>query len=99
MRQGRDTPPRPRGTGAIRDRSKDKGKRSWELKYEAGTDSHGRRRTRYISYKGTRREAEAKLRELIEAVAKGTHIAATKTTVSQHVSHRIAMWESSGKIS
>jgi integrase len=76
-----------------------RGERSWELKYDAGTDPRTRkRRTKYISFKGTKREANSKLAELIAAVSTGTHIDASKTTVVEFVRSRIEQWEASGKI-
>ena len=42
-------------TGHVRRR----GQRSWELKFDLGTDpATGKRKTRYQSFKGTKREAE-----------------------------------------
>src|SRR5262245_1917141 len=77
-----------------------RGERSWELKYEAGTDARtGKRQTRYLSFKGTKREAEAKLNELLAAVAKGSHIDPNKITVAEFVQARIDQWEGSGTIS
>ena len=40
-------------TGHVRRR----GARSWELKYDIGTDHAGSRKTRYASFKGTKRDA------------------------------------------
>jgi hypothetical protein len=48
-------------TGHVRRR----GERSWELKYDVGTDGKGQRKTRYASFKGTKREAEIELARLI----------------------------------
>ena len=50
-----------------------RGENSFELKYEAGIDPRtGKRVTKYASVKGTKREAQAKLNELLVAVAKGS---------------------------
>jgi hypothetical protein len=77
-----------------------RGENSFELKYDAGTDPRtGERRTKYVSFKGTKREAQVKLAELIAAVGNGTHIDASKVTVAEFVRSRVAQWESSGKIS
>ena len=40
---------------------------SFEIKYEAGADRTGRRQTKYLSFKGSKREAQAKLAELLAA--------------------------------
>src|SRR5215469_308931 len=77
-----------------------RGEQSWELKFEAGTDPRtGQRITKYQSFKGTKREAQAKLAALITAVATDTHVEPTKVTVAEFVRQRVDQWESSGKIS
>jgi integrase len=84
------------GSGHIRRR----GENSFELKYEAGTDPRtGRRITRYVSFKGSRRAAQAKLTELLAAMVKGTHIDVNRITVGEFVRSRVDQWEASGKIS
>jgi hypothetical protein len=51
-------------TGHIRRR----GERSWELKFDTGVDPvTGKRKTRYRSFRSTKRQAQAKLTELIAA--------------------------------
>jgi len=61
-----------------------RGKRSWELKFDAGTDPlTGKRLTKYASFKGTKRDAEKKLAELITAAEKGDYVDPSKTTVAQ----------------
>ena len=77
-----------------------RGERSWELKYEVGVDPRtGRRITKYASVKGTKREAQIKLAELIASVAAGSHIDTSKITVAEFVRSRIDQWEASGNIS
>lgn len=67
-------------TGHIRRR----GERSWELKYDAGTDPlTGRRKTRYASFKGTKREAEAELVRLIGAEQAGQAVDPSRVTVAE----------------
>jgi hypothetical protein len=73
--------------GHIRKRGK---KNCWELKYEAGIDPRTSRRiTKYVSFQGSKREAQAKLTELLAAVAKGSHIDTSKVTVAEFVRSRI----------
>jgi hypothetical protein len=61
-----------------------RGEQSWELKYEAGTDPRtGKRITRYQSFKGTKREAQAELIRLMDAVRRGDYIDPSKVTVSE----------------
>jgi hypothetical protein len=67
-------------TGHIRRR----GERSWELKFDLGTDPlTGRRLTRYHSFKGTKREAEAELTRLKAAANRGDYVDPSKTTLSE----------------
>jgi integrase len=76
-----------------------RGERSFELKYDLGIDPRtGQRRTRYVSFRGSKREANAKLAELVAAVGTGSHIDVTKTTIVEFVRTRIDQWEASGKI-
>ena len=48
-----------------------RGKASWELKFDV-PGTNGVRETRYASVKGTKREAAARLTELLSAAARGT---------------------------
>ncbi len=67
-------------TGHIRCR----GERSWELKFDVGVDPlTGHRRTRYVSYKGTKRDAEVELARLVSENAAGAGIDPSKATVSE----------------
>jgi integrase len=76
------------GSGHIRRR----GERSWEIKFELGTDPlTGRRITKYQSYKGTKREAQDKLNELQVAAKKGDYVDPSKTTLSEFID-RWAAW-------
>jgi hypothetical protein len=82
-------------TGHVRRR----GKSSWELKFDAGTDpGTGRRLTKYQSFRGTKREAQIKLAELVTQHARGGYVDHSKLTVTQHVTARIDQWETSGEI-
>jgi integrase len=77
-------------TGHIRRR----GERSWELKFDRGRDpSTGERKIAYQSFKGTKREAQAKLVELIAAANRGAYVEPAKITVADFVRARIAQWE------
>jgi integrase len=78
-----------------------RGKNSWELKFEGGTRdaATGRRKIQYVSFRGTKRQAQIKLAELIAAVGTGAYVGPTKLTVAEHVCARIDHWEASGAIS
>ena len=55
-------------TGHVRRR----GERSWELKFDVGVGQTGQRKTRYASFRGTKREAEIELAKLVAAADAGT---------------------------
>jgi integrase len=83
-------------TGHVRAR----GKNSWELKFDAGRDpATGRRKIRYVSFRGGKRAAQARLAELIAAVNTGSFVDPARTTVAELVAERIALWRNSGRIS
>jgi hypothetical protein len=62
-----------------------RGERSFELKYEAGTDRTGQRITKYQSFKGTKREAQAELVRLMETVRRGEHVDPVKLTLAEYL--------------
>jgi hypothetical protein len=68
-------------TGHVRRR----GSHSWELKFDVGVDSAARRKTRYASFKGTKREAEIELAKLVAAADAGTLAEPSKTTVGAYL--------------
>jgi integrase len=83
-------------TGHVRRR----GEHSWELKFEAGRDPvTGRRAIRYHSFKGTKRDAQRKLTELLSSVDGGSYVEPSKLTVAEHVRARVDQWEGAGAIS
>jgi integrase len=75
-----------------------RGKRSWRIKYDVPRDG-GARQIRYCTVRGTRRDAEQKLAELVASVGTGTHIEANKITVGELVRERIDVWEAAGEVS
>jgi integrase len=82
-------------SGHIRKR----GKYSWELKFEAGRDEKtGKRITQFHSFRGTRKEAEYKLAELVASVGKGSYVSRSQLTVAEHVTARIVQWEALDKV-
>jgi integrase len=83
-------------TGHIRRR----GERSWELKFDAGRDpATGKRLIKYHSFKGTKREAQLKLAELVSSVGQGSYTEPSKATVTEFVRSRVDQWEAAGHIS
>jgi integrase len=71
-----------------------RGERSWELKFDLGRDAvSGKRKIAYQSFKGTRRDAQIKLAELITSANRGSYVEPTKITVSDFVRARVDQWE------
>jgi integrase len=59
-----------------------RGSRSWELKFDLGTEPQtGRRRVRYHSFKGTKREAQAELVRLMAAANSGDYVDPSRATL------------------
>jgi integrase len=59
-----------------------RGARSWELKFDLGIDPlTGKRCIRYASVKGTKRDAQAKLTELLSEAARGVLVDPSKETL------------------
>jgi integrase len=82
-------------TGHIRRR----GDHSWELKFDASHDpATGKRVIRYHSFKGTKRDAQIKLTELLKARDGGAYVEPSKLTVAEHVRTRVEQWEAAGDI-
>jgi integrase len=76
-------------TGHIRRR----GERSWEIKFDLGTDPlTGKRLTLYHSVKGTKREAKAELTKLKADADQKKYIEQTKLTVNGFLARWKADW-------
>ncbi len=75
---------RDQGQGHIRQR----GPRSWEIKFDLGRDPvTGKRVSRFVSFRGTKREAQAELTRLLSRKAEGTYVDPTKMTVGEYLNH------------
>ncbi len=73
-----------------------RGKNSFELKFDAGNDPlTGKRRIRYHSFKGARRDAEIKLAQLIAENAAGSRVDPIKTTVREFIEQWLRDWAAS----
>lgn len=60
-----------------------RGKRSWRVKFEAGRDSDGKRQTRYLTVRGTRKDAAKAMIDALKAVQDGTFVDPSKLTVGE----------------
>jgi|SRR5262252_134230 len=80
---------RNQGQGHIRQR----GQRSWELKFDLGRDAvTGKRISRYVNFRGTKREAQAELNRLLNSRNEGTYVDPTKMTVAEYLEHWLAVY-------
>src|SRR5215471_16837919 len=85
---------------AMKGHLRQRGKKSWELKFDAGRDpATGKRKIQYVSFRGTKREAQRRLATLIADSNRGAYVEPAKLAVSEHVAGRIDQWRASGAIS
>lgn len=68
-------------TGYIRKR----GNRSWQLTYDAPRGADGKRRQRFETVRGTKKEAQARLNEILHALDKGDYREKTTLTVAEYL--------------
>jgi integrase len=62
-----------------------RGKKSWRLKFDLDRDLSRERRVRYVTVKGTRKDAETELARLLNDANRGVLVDQTKTTVAKHL--------------
>jgi integrase len=75
---------RDQGQGHIRQR----GARRWQLKFDLGRDpASGRRLSRFVTFEGTKREAQAELTRLLNRKAEGTYVDPTKMSLAEYLEH------------
>ena len=61
---------------------------SWEIKFDLGRDPlTGRRITKYVTFRGTKRKAQEELTRLLGQRNEGSYIEPTKMTVAQYLNH------------
>src|SRR5215470_6558203 len=79
---------RNQGQGHIRQR----GKQSWELKFDLGRDpASGKRLSKFVTFKGTKREAQAELNRLLNRRNEGTYVDPTKMSVAEYLEHWLSV--------
>jgi integrase len=66
----------------VRGHIRRRGRRSWQLKYDAEPIA-GRRQIRYATVRGTRRDAEAELARILSEIHSGTHVVPDAVTVGE----------------
>jgi integrase len=69
-----------------------RGKASWRLKYEAGDRDpiSGKRTTRFVTVRGTKKEAQRELTRLLAEVDNGTSVDPSRITVAEHLRSWVA---------
>jgi integrase len=81
--------------GHIRERSPG----HWAIVIDVRDPQTGKRKRRWHSFAGTKRQAQVKCAELVAAASKGDYIEPSKATVADFVRMRIDQWETAGNIS
>jgi integrase len=81
--------------GHIRERSPG----HWAIVIDVRDPQTGKRKRRWHSFKGGKREAQIECARLIAAVDSGTAVEPSKITVADFVRARLAQWEAAGEIS
>jgi integrase len=69
-----------------------RGARSWRLKYDLPSDPAGRRVTKFVTLRGTRRQAQEEANKILAGIATGTHVDASQETVAQFVERWLRDW-------
>jgi integrase len=71
----------------------------WAIVIDVRDPASGRRKRKWHSFKGTKREAQVKKAELIAALSQGTYVERSRITVAEFVQSRIDQWEAAENIS
>lgn len=67
-----------------------RGERSWAIVLDLGRDASGKRRQKWHSVKGTKRDAERELSKLINALYTGDYVEPSKMRVSEYLTQWLA---------
>jgi len=70
----------------------------WAIVIDVRDPQTGKRRRKWHSFKGTKREAQVRGAELIAALNQGSYVERSKTVVADFVRARIDQWEAAGEI-
>jgi integrase len=69
-----------------------RGRESWRLRYDLGSDGGGTRQRRAITLKGTRKQAEAEASRILARVASGDHVDPSSETVAAFTERWLDDW-------
>jgi integrase len=75
-----------------------RGRASWRIKFDLPPGTDGKRRTQFVTVRGGKKDAQAKLAEMLAAVGKGNFVEPSKLTVTEHVRARVDQWLTAGDI-
>jgi integrase len=77
----------------MRGHIRQRGKGTWELKFDLGRDPlNGKRQSRFVSFKGTKRDAQTELTRLLASSATGDYIDPSKVTVAEFLDRWARDW-------
>jgi integrase len=62
-----------------------RGAHSWRIKFDDAADADGARRTRYVTVRGTKRQAQERLTQLLAARDNGTAVAPNALTIADYL--------------
>jgi hypothetical protein len=80
--------------GHIRERSPGR----WAIIIDVPDPQTGKRRRKWHSFQGTKRQAQVECARLISGIGEGSYVERTKTIAGDFVRARIDQWESSGEL-
>jgi Arm DNA-binding domain len=80
--------------GHIRERSPGR----WAIVLDLADPQTGRRRRKWHSFKGTKREAQKECARLIASIGQGSYVERSSATVAEFVRGRVDQWEAAGAI-
>jgi integrase len=75
-----------------------RGKNSWRIKFDIEGAPAAGRQTRFVTVRGTKREAQIEAAKIIAAASKGEYVEPSKVTVAEFVRGRVDQWEAAGDI-
>jgi integrase len=81
--------------GHVRERSPG----HWAIVIDVRDPATAKRRRRWHSFKGTKREAQVECARLVASLGQGSYVERSKMTVADFVRSRVDQWEAAGNIS
>jgi integrase len=69
-----------------------RGQRSWRLKFDTGSDPAGRRITKFVTLRGTRRQTQEEATKILASIATGTHVDTSRESVAQFAERWLKDW-------